>query len=83
MNNFEKKKVIHSNSVFVPAKDKEAMLHGSPSLKKTSKEPAVLEVNLSEEYNKRKGNQPKEVKSSKPAKKVINISTDKDKEKVG
>lgn len=56
---------------------KDAALHGSPSLKKQVKEPAVLEVNLSEEYNRRKANLPKETKKPKPAKKVISISTDK------
>jgi methylase of polypeptide subunit release factors len=47
MANFEKKKIKHSNSVYVPKKDS-SILHGSPSLKKASREPAVLEVNLSE-----------------------------------
>jgi hypothetical protein len=38
MINFEKKKMLHSNNM---GKEGSA-LHGSPSVKKTSKEPAVL-----------------------------------------
>jgi homoserine trans-succinylase len=36
MVNFEKKKIIHSNSVCLPSKDTSG-LHGSPSLKKQGK----------------------------------------------
>ena len=43
-------------------------VHASPSLKK-KQEPAVLEVNLREEYHKRKGTLPK----PKLAKKTISI----------
>lgn len=43
--NLEKKRVAHSSSLHL-SKD-QSLLHNSPSLKK-SKEPAVLEVNLSE-----------------------------------
>jgi hypothetical protein len=44
----------------------------SPSVKK-GKEPAVLEVNLSEEYNKRRANLINQAKKIKPVKKVINM----------
>lgn len=50
----------------------------SPSLKK-QKEPAILEVNLKEEYQKRRGNLPSS--KPKPAKKTISIHSEKDNQK--
>jgi hypothetical protein len=55
-----------------------APINLSPSLKK-HKEPAVLEVNLKEEYQKRKGTLPSS--KPKPAKKTISIHSEKDKDK--
>jgi hypothetical protein len=46
-------------------------VHNSPSLKK-KQEPAVLEVNLKEEYHKRKGTLPKQ--ATRLAKKTISIA---------
>ena len=50
----------------------------SPSLKK-QKEPAVLEVNLREEYHRRKGTPSYNNPKSKPAKKTISILPGQDK----
>ena len=53
----------------------------SPSLKKYKehKEPAVLEVNLREEYHRRKGAMPASNPKMKPTKKTISIMPEHDK----
>lgn len=52
------------------------MLNLSPLVKK-QKEPAILEVNLKEEYQRRKVSNPVQVQKSKPTKKTINIQPDR------
>lgn len=83
MISIEKKRNMHSNSVQMSSSHNTSLttVKASPSVKKT-KEPAVLEVNLSEEYNKRRANLINQAKKIKPVKKVINIVPEGDKEKI-